>query len=315
MILKSGICKRILGLTLSLALTNVYGQTFTVTPVITSFSANTASILESGKTNSLAFKLNTNSRNRTYSLYVGLASTSFTPASTVISPMPLLVKFNKITGVAATNYIVNTNITIPTLPSYATLAQNATATGNSITAVSEYDLILQALQYGVPPGTYIYNLTFRFVDSQNNTITRSMSVTITVSNVLALSISPATTASFSIGTASLITNGQTISNAYTLQVKSNVPWKCMVKSVAASFANSGTSSTANTATSKLQVLRTTPATSVQISDADKLLASGSAGNAGISGNTFSISLKATPGFLVGPGSYTTSLIYTLSILP
>ncbi|MCW3073752.1 MAG: hypothetical protein JWP69_821 [Flaviaesturariibacter sp.] len=299
---------------LGVSLSCLNAQTFTVTPVNTTFVVNSSTILEGNTTKSLAFKLNAVSRNRTYSIYVQLTSINFTPSSTVISPMPLLVKFNKITNVTTTGYVQNSNISIPMTPVTSTLAQNATATGNSTTAISEYDLILQPLGYNVPPGTYIYNLNFRYVDN-STTINRPMAVTLTVSNVLNLTISPATEASFSIGNSTLITNGQTISNAYTLQVKSNVAWQCRVKSVAATFANSGTSSTANVFTSKLQVIKASPAATVTVSGSDQFLASGSKGNAGVSGNTFTISLKATPGFTMGPGSYTTSLIYTLFTFP
>jgi hypothetical protein len=43
-----------------------------------------------------------------------------------------------------------------------------------------------------------------------------------------------------------------------------------------------------------------------------LLKSGAIGNNSVSGNTFNMNLKATPGFTTGPGTYTLSLVYTLT---
>jgi hypothetical protein len=43
-----------------------------------------------------------------------------------------------------------------------------------------------------------------------------------------------------------------------------------------------------------------------------LLKSGAIGNTSVSGNTFNMNLKATPGFTTGPGSYSITLVYTLT---
>jgi hypothetical protein len=281
----------------------------TVTNTNSSFAIDTYPEVEAQQTITSSFKLNVVSKTKAYNLSATITSKTFNPNTTTFPSVPLSITLRSITGVTTTGQVTG-NIPMVESPTYAFLASNATKTGN-VTAVWTYDLKLNAIGYTIPPGTYTYTITFRYTDG-TNTFDRTLAATITVSNVLSLTLTPNSPASYSFSTISQIQNGLTISNINTFQIRSNKLWNLSVKSFTPVFSNSGTGSTPNVPSSVLQAIIASPATTVNISSSDQLLKSGPIGNISVSGNTFNMSLKATPGFTTGPGSYTISLVYTLT---
>lgn len=283
-----------------------------------SFNPSLAADIEGTTTHSLAFQLSINSKSKTYSLYASISSTNFSPSTTSFSSPPIQMKFNQTTGSTA-GYATSSNLTLQPYPTYTTLASNATATGTKTNVTVDYDLILSSIGYTIPPGTYIYNLTFRYIDASNNTIDQTFNITITVPTVMTLTIQQNNASTFPFTTAAQLTNGLTLSNVNTLRIKSNVPWRCYIKTFLATLTNSGTYSTSSVPTSKIQAI-VSPSPAITLADdpsggPGQLFRAGSAGNSGVSGNTFSMSLYALPGFLMGPGNYTTTLVYTIMAAP
>jgi hypothetical protein len=288
---------------------NAFSQSFSVTTTNVDFPVDTYTEIETKTTNTSAFKLNVVSKTRAYNLSATITAKVFNPNTTTFPAVPLSISLRSITGVTTTGQVTGT-IPMVESPAYALLANNATKTGN-LTAVWTYDLALNSIGYSIPPGTYTYTISFRYTDG-TNTFDRTFNCIITVSNVVNLSLIANSPANYSFTTVSQVQNGLTINNMNTFQVRSNVLWQMSVKSFTSSFSNSGTFSTPNVPPSVLQASITSPATTITVSSSDQVLKTGPVGSISVSGNTFNMSLKATPGFSTGPGSYTLTLVYTLA---
>jgi hypothetical protein len=289
--------------------TVAFGQSMTVTATNGAFAIDTYPEVEALQTNTSSFKLNVVSKTKAYNLSATITSKSFNPNTTTFPSVPLSITLRSITGVTTTGQVTGT-IPMVESPTYAFLANNATKTGNT-TAVWTYDLKLSAIGYAIPPGVYTYTITFRYTDG-TNTFDRTFNATITVSTITSLSMTANSPASYSFTTVSQIQNGLTINNMNTFQIRSNVLWQLSIKSFTSSFSNTGTFSTPNVSPSVLQASITSPATTITVTPSDQTLKTGAIGNISVSGNTFNMSLKSTPGFSTGPGSYTITLVYTLA---
>jgi hypothetical protein len=145
---------------------------------------------------------------------------------------------------------------------------------------------------------------------QTYSYTRSMVSSVTVSQVMGLSITQNNTYTYNFTTINQIRNGITNTNMNTIAVKSNVPWNLSVKSSTPYFTNSGTYSSSNMPANVLRI--TTSLQTVNLSTTDQLMYSGIAGDATKTGNTFPMTMYANPGFSYGPGSYTINIVYTLT---
>lgn len=108
------------------------------------------------------------------------------------------------------------------------------------------------------------------------------------------------------------TNGYSISNFNSFNIKSNTPWRLGVSAATANFSASGTYASANMPASVLGVVKSGQSPYIQLSSTDQAFATGNRGNASTSGNSFNMDLKATPGYNYGPGIYTLSIVYTLT---
>lgn len=107
-------------------------------------------------------------------------------------------------------------------------------------------------------------------------------------------------------------SGYTISNFNSFNIKSNLLWKLGVSAATANFSASGTYASVNMPASVIGVVKSGQSSYIQLSSTDQVLATGNRGNSSISGNTFNMDLKATPGYNYGPGIYSLSIVYTLT---
>jgi hypothetical protein len=107
-------------------------------------------------------------------------------------------------------------------------------------------------------------------------------------------------------------NGYTISNFNTFDIKSNQPWKLSVSAATPNFSASGTHSSANMPASVIGVVKSGQSPFLQLSSTEQVLATGNRGNTSTLGNSFNMDLKADPGYNYGPGVYSLTIVYTLS---
>lgn len=286
-------------------------QTFTITTNNATFNANTATIIESGVTNTTSFTLNINSRTRTYNLHAGITSKTYNPTSTVFPSMPLSIALRSISGVATTGGVSGSLQLVENPPSLNTLATNATATSTSKTAVWTYDLTLLPLGYTIAPGTYTFNLNIRYTDGAT-TINRAFPITLTVQPFvnLGLTVNASNTVNFS--TSANYLSGVTNSNYVTHGVKSNRLWLVNVASQSAFFTAASAGADNNMPCSIVSIKKSTNATFLNLSTAVQTLNTGSAGNTTATGNTYNIDMRFNPGYNYNAGIYNLSLVYTLT---
>jgi hypothetical protein len=107
--------------------------------------------------------------------------------------------------------------------------------------------------------------------------------------------------------------GYTVSNMNTFSIKSNQPWQINVSAATANFSASGTYASASMPASVIGVVKSGQSPYVRLSSTDQVLATGNRGNAATSGNTFNMDLNANPGYNYGPGIYTITVVYTLTV--
>jgi hypothetical protein len=106
-------------------------------------------------------------------------------------------------------------------------------------------------------------------------------------------------------------NGYTMANFNTFNIKSNVPWRLSVASATPYFSASGTYASTNMPASVIGVAKSGQPF-VKLTTTPQLLASGNRGNSAKTGNSFNMDFQATPGYNYGPGIYTITLLYTLT---
>jgi hypothetical protein len=134
-------------------------------------------------------------------------------------------------------------------------------------------------------------------------VNKISSITITGSNTLTFS----NVADYS---------GSYIQNSYwTVQVKANSNWKVVITSSAATWSNSGASSTAGMSSAILSYKKNGDLTWIPLSNTTTTaVATGTIGDETVAGNTFTVDLKAAPGFDYGPGVYSITIVFTSTAL-
>ncbi|HEX6427289.1 MAG TPA: hypothetical protein VF008_06365 [Niastella sp.] len=143
--------------------------------------------------------------------------------------------------------------------------------------------------------------------SFNGTISSAVSIQSVMEFTITNNASPALTFSNAqYGT------GYTISNFNSFNIKSNQLWRLGVSAATPNFSASGTYASTNMPASVIGVVKSGQSPYIQLSSTDQAFATGNRGNASISGNSFNMDLKATPGYNYGPGIYTLSIVYTLT---
>jgi hypothetical protein len=136
------------------------------------------------------------------------------------------------------------------------------------------------------------------------TTTASQTITLTLQNVIDISITASTGVTFNFDNISEYQNGMTNSNASTFSVKSNRSWNVTVKTASANF--TGPASPAPVMPSSKLGVRVNG-----ISAFAYLTTSVAALTSGVRGiNTFNIDYNAIPGFDYDAGTYTISVVYT-----
>lgn len=119
-------------------------------------------------------------------------------------------------------------------------------------------------------------------------------------------------ASLTFSTLDQFSNGITVNNYSTIQIKSNSDWIFSVKTGTEYFAASGASSTSNMPASILQMAAGSNPTYFPLGLTAQQLAAGSQGDLTETGNLFNVHLKANPGFEYGPGTYSITITYTIT---
>ena len=143
------------------------------------------------------------------------------------------------------------------------------------------------------------------------TFSGSSSGSITVGTVLNMSFTNnAGTVSFS--SASQYQNGQTISICASIAVKSNIPWLISFASNSASFTATGGGASTNMPASVVGLRVSSASSFTSLSTVNHTLATGNAGNTSASGNSFNLDLNLNPGFSYKGGTYSLSIVYTLT---
>lgn len=133
---------------------------------------------------------------------------------------------------------------------------------------------------------------------------------ISIQPVVAMNIIPANY-TINYNTIDQIVNGITL-NLNTIQVKSNVPWKFNVAANSPFFTASGVGSSNNMPSSIVKLGTQNNSGTISLTTATQTLKNGNRGSFTSSGNSFTITLNANPGFTYGPGIYIISVNYTLT---
>lgn len=137
-------------------------------------------------------------------------------------------------------------------------------------------------------------------------------VTATVGTVISLSVTSNSAYSFNFNSITAVNSGITLSNVNSFSIKTNVNWQLAVSTTTAFFSGTGTWASTNMPASILQVWGTNANNKKILSTTAQTFQTGNRGNTSTSGNTFSMSMSANPGYDYGPGSYTITVMYTLS---
>ncbi len=133
---------------------------------------------------------------------------------------------------------------------------------------------------------------------------------VSIQPVVAMNIIPSNY-TINYNTIDQIVNGITL-NLNTIQVKSNIPWKFNIAATSPFFTASGIGSNNNMPSSILKLGIQNQSGVISLSTATQTLKNGSRGDFTSSGNSFTITLNANPGFDYGPGIYIISVNYTLT---
>ncbi len=144
--------------------------------------------------------------------------------------------------------------------------------------------------------------------SFNGTITSAVGI----QSVMALSVTNNASPTINFTNAQY-SGGYAISNFNSFDVKSNQPWTLSVSAATPDFAASGTHASPNMPASVIAVVKSGQSPFKPLSANAQVLATGNRGNTSTPGNSFNMDLMASPGYNYGPGIYTLSIVYTLSV--
>lgn len=133
---------------------------------------------------------------------------------------------------------------------------------------------------------------------------------VSIQPVVAMHIIP-TNYTVNYNTIDQIVNGITL-NLNTIQIKSNIPWKFNIAATSPFFSNTGVGSNSNMPSSIVKLGVQNQTGTINLSTATQTLKNGNRGSFTSSGNSFTITLNANPGFEYGPGIYIISVNYTLT---
>jgi len=120
-----------------------------------------------------------------------------------------------------------------------------------------------------------------------------------------------------VGTSSITTlsdylNGQTTSNYATFAIKSNIPWLLEFAANAATFTATGGGASTNMPCSVASIRVTGTSAFKILSTSTQTLNTGNRGPTSTSGNTFNIDVNYNPGLNYNGGTYSLSIMYTLT---
>jgi len=143
-------------------------------------------------------------------------------------------------------------------------------------------------------------------NAQNvGTPTATQPITITIKNVLDMSLSSTATRTFSFDNVTDYTNGVEVLNANTINYKTNKAWMVSVKALSTNF--TGGAGTTPMPSSVINVRKNGDASYVPVSSVDQTLTSGTRG-----ASNFNIDYKAAPGYNYEAGTYSVTLQYTIT---
>jgi hypothetical protein len=158
---------------------------------------------------------------------------------------------------------------------------------------------------------HIITLLFICGGASGQSFNGTINPTVSVQTIMNLTVTQ-NIASLNFSTLDQFNNGITISNYSTVQLKTNTPWICTIKTTTAYFSASGGSASANMPASVLQMALSTSPTYYTLSTTDQQINAGNQGDLTEPGNIFNVNLKATPGYDYGPGTYSITLTYTFT---
>ena len=141
--------------------------------------------------------------------------------------------------------------------------------------------------------------------SFNNTI----NATVTIPPVLSWNVTYNNTSTINFSNATQYTNGVTLSNFTTIQVKGNTPWMVNVAASTPYFSASGTGASANMPANILGFSVDNIATIYRLSTVSQKIKTGASS---ATGTSFNLNLIATPGYNYGAGIYSIVINYTLT---
>jgi hypothetical protein len=135
---------------------------------------------------------------------------------------------------------------------------------------------------------------------------------VTVQTVLSLELTHNVSGTMDFNSTPQYSDGISIPNFITVKIKSNKTWAFGVATTTANFNASGLYSSPNMPSQVLSMRQSSQTQDHSLSTTTKIIATGGAGNAAKSGNTFDVNMKANPKYDYGPGIYTITINYTLT---
>jgi hypothetical protein len=135
---------------------------------------------------------------------------------------------------------------------------------------------------------------------------------VTVQTVLNIDLTNNVASTVNFTSTSQFSDGISIPNFATVQIKSNVTWAFNVSTTTPYFSASGSYATPNMPAQVLSMRSGNQAQYQQLTATSKTLTQGNRGSASVPGNTFDISLLADPKYEYGPGIYSITINYTLT---
>jgi hypothetical protein len=135
---------------------------------------------------------------------------------------------------------------------------------------------------------------------------------VTVQTVLNIELTNNVSSTVNFTSTSQFSDGVSIPNFATVQIKSNMPWAFGVSTATPYFSASGSYSTPNMPSQVLGMRLSTQTQYQQLTTTSKTLTTGNRGNSSVAGNTFNLSLFADPKYEYGPGIYSITINYILT---
>ena len=302
-------CTLLLLMILLFSVQNSFSQSLTITSNNTSFTINTASQVSTSNTITSSFSVNISSSSSTYNLYATVLSKSYNPTSTVFSPLPLNLLLNNITGGGNTSGAITGNIQVADAPAYATLGSNMPKTGKN-GATWNYNLVLLPVNFTTQPGTYVFTIQLQ-LNAGGSVSNATFNVTVNVQSVLSIALQQNSSSSITFASSTDYTNGMTLNNFHSLQVRSNVPWLVSV-TAPSYFTPASQGADANMPSSIMGIKASTASSFLPLSTSAQTIKTGIAGDISASGNTSNFDMRFHPSYNYSAGIYNISLTYTLT---